>query len=108
MTGAILCAAVLETAVLVSLLYSMSRSYCIYFLWTGLLAFFLPCVVVGQNAEYVGEDKAVYCLLACASLLFFPAGYIIIRTILRGKIRDQRAIQVQPHPQAHYTCTCTK
>ena len=62
---------------------------------TGLLAWCCPCILVGNNAEAVGEDKNLCFFGALASLFFFPLGYIIIRCILRGKIREQRGIKVR-------------
>ena len=62
---------------------------------TGLLAWCCPCYLVGNIAEVVGENKTLCCLGACASLHFLPVGYLAIRCVLRGKVREQRGIKVR-------------
>jgi Cys-rich protein (TIGR01571 family) len=59
---------------------------------TCLLAFFCPCFAIGNNAEELGENKILCCLGACALIYFFCPGYLCLRTILRGKVRERKNI----------------
>ena len=63
--------------------YSFSLSLSI-----GLLSFILPCVQFGRNAEAVGENCLMYGLSQLVPLLD-----IYCRTMVRGKIRDQKGIE---------------
>ncbi|XP_019859379.1 PREDICTED: cell number regulator 10-like [Amphimedon queenslandica] len=54
---------------------------------TCLLSFFLPCVQFGRNAETVGENCLMYGLSQLVPLL-----NIYCRTVVRGKIRNQKGI----------------
>lgn len=60
----------------------------------GLLAFFCPCIVVGNVAEGVGENKTLCCLGALAAIYFLPIVYVGLRIYLRNKVRDQKGIEV--------------
>lgn len=57
------------------------------FLYTGLLSFICPCIQFGRNAEAVGESCLMYALSQ-----FVPILDLYCRTIVRGKIRQQKAI----------------
>ena len=54
-----------------------------------MLAFFCPCIVVGNIAEGVGQKKTLCCL---GSLV--PIVNLGIRIYLRNKLRDQKGIDV--------------
>jgi Cys-rich protein (TIGR01571 family) len=65
---------------------------------TCLLAFFCPCFAIGNNAEELGENKWLCCLGSMVTLWFSASllcyvGYLVIRTILRGKVRDKKNIE---------------
>lgn len=49
---------------------------------------YCPCYVLGKNADAVGES----CVLCGASMFFHPVD-LITRTMIRGKIREQKAIK---------------
>ena len=71
------------------------KKFILYLTWhTGLLAYCLPCIVIGNNAEAVGEDKTIWCLGTFALFMLVPLGYRIMRCILRNKIREVRGIKV--------------
>jgi hypothetical protein len=83
---------------LVPVLYIYNKSYFLSLL--GLLAFCCPCILIGNNADVVGENKTLCCLLSCVTLWFAPTflcyvGYLVIRMMLRGKIRQQKNIDVR-------------
>lgn len=52
-----------------------------------IVTFFVPCYTFGKNAEAVGES----CLL-CGLSMCIPPVDLVTRTIVRGKIRDQKGI----------------
>ena len=54
----------------------------------GLLSFFCPCYQFGKNAEQVGEECFTYGLSH-----FIPILNWYCRTVIRGKIREQRGIE---------------
>ena len=73
----------------------LRRKSILYPSWhIGLLAWCCPCIVIGNNAEAIGEDKNLCLLGSLASLLVFPLGYLVIRFILRNKIREAKGIKV--------------
>lgn len=55
----------------------------------GIIAYFCPCYVFGKNAEAVGDS----CLL-CALSQFVPILDLWARVSVRGKIREQKGIEV--------------
>ena len=57
------------------------------FFCTGLLSFICPCIQFGRNAEAVGENCLMYALSQ-----FVPILDLYCRTVVRGKIRQQKAI----------------
>ena len=61
----------------------------------GLLTWFCPCIVIGRNAESVGESKIGCCLGSLLAFYFFWPGYLIIRTMLRNKVRESKGIDVR-------------
>ena len=61
-----------------------------YLFSAGIIAYFCPCYVFGKNAEAVGDS----CLL-CALSQFVPLLDIYARTSVRGKIREQKGIEVR-------------
>ena len=54
----------------------------------GLLSFFVPCYQIGKNAEAVGDS----CILCC--LLYWFVFPVIVQCQIRGKIRQQKGIDV--------------
>ena len=55
----------------------------------GIIAYFCPCYVFGKNAEAVGDS----CVL-CALSQFVPGLNLWTRISIRGKIREQKGIEV--------------
>lgn len=55
---------------------------------SGLCSFCLPCVQFGRNAEAVGENCMMYGLSQLVPLLD-----LYCRTMIRGKIREQKGIE---------------
>ena len=55
----------------------------------GILSYFCPCYIFGKNAEAIGEN----CVL-CGLSYFCPPVHLFTRTSIRGKIRDQKGIEV--------------
>ena len=60
----------------------------------GMLAWCCPCILVGNIAETLGEDKTLCTLGALFGILFVPAVYVAIRVLIRSKLRDQKGIGV--------------
>ena len=56
---------------------------------TGLITFFVPCYTAGKNAEMVGESCIIHCLLS-----FVPILNVWCHANVRGKVRDQKKIDV--------------
>ena len=52
-----------------------------------IITYFCPCYTFGKNAEAVGDS----CFLCCLSQ-FIPFIDILTRTLVRGKIREQKGI----------------
>lgn len=48
---------------------------------------FCPCIVAGKVAEKVGDS----CLL-CGLVTLVPLANLVCRTIIRGKVREQKGI----------------
>ena len=67
--------------------HDVGRNLAIYTFLLGIITYFCPCYVFGKNAEQLGESCLMYCLSQ-----FVPVLDIFCRTIVRGKIRDQRGI----------------
>ncbi len=61
---------------------------CVFFSIIGLLSYFVPCVVFGQNAEKLGESCVMYGLSQVVPLL-----NLYCRTSVRGRIREQKGIE---------------
>ena len=62
---------------------------------TGLLSWFVPCYQFGKNAEAVGENCCLCGFLLC--FLYWWGGPLwvsILRCTIRGKIRQQKGIDV--------------
>ncbi len=57
--------------------------------YAGIIAYFCPCYVFGKNAEAVGDS----CLM-CALSQFVPLLNLWTRVSIRGKIREQKGIEV--------------
>ena len=57
-------------------------------LFTGLLTYFVPCYIVGKNAEAVDEGCILHCLAFYVPLLNW---YCIAH--VRSKIRDRHGIE---------------
>jgi Cys-rich protein (TIGR01571 family) len=53
-----------------------------------IITYFAPCYTAGKVAEKVGESCLLHCLLT-----FVPVAGLICRTIVRGKVRDQKNIE---------------
>jgi Cys-rich protein (TIGR01571 family) len=53
-----------------------------------IITYLVPCYTAGKVAEKVGESFLLHCLLT-----FVPIADIICRTIVRGKVRQQRNIE---------------
>ena len=68
--------------------HSLTVSIC-SFPCAGIIAYFCPCYVFGKNAEAVGDS----CLL-CALSQFVPILNLWARVSVRGKIREQKGIEV--------------
>jgi Cys-rich protein (TIGR01571 family) len=70
-----------------------------------LLAYAAPCILIGENASYLGEDKLTYFLLSGILHLFrgLPClcCYLNLRINMRTRIREQRGIEVS------YPVSCT-
>lgn len=64
---------------------------------TGIISTFVPCYTLGKNAEAVSEN----CLLCGLSYFIWPLG-IFAHVTIRGKIRDQKGIEVRT--QCLYLC----
>jgi len=58
-------------------------------LYLGIIVYFCPCYVAGKNAEAVGENC---CICGIASTLGVIG--LLTRTHIRGKIREQKGINV--------------
>ena len=56
---------------------------------SGLITFFVPCYTAGKNAEKVGESCVLHCFLS-----FVPILNVWCHANVRGKIRDQKSIDV--------------
>ena len=54
----------------------------------GLLSYFVPCLVFGQNAEKLGESCVMYGLSQLVPLLG-----LYCRVSVRGRIREQKGIE---------------
>ena len=59
-----------------------------YFEFVGLLSFFCPCIQFGRNAEALGESCVTYALSQ-----FVPILNIYCKTVVRGRIREQKGIE---------------
>lgn len=57
-------------------------------IYTGVLAFFIPCYVQGKNAEAVGENCLHHGLAGLVPIL---GEYC--HAVIRGKIREQKNIE---------------
>ena len=55
----------------------------------GIIAYIAPCYIIGKNAEAVGDSC---CLCGCAH--FFAPFNLWSRVLVRGKIREQKGINV--------------
>jgi hypothetical protein len=55
----------------------------------GILAYIVPCYIMGKNAEAVGEN----CLICGLTQIINIIG-VFARTQIRGKIREQKGIPV--------------
>ena len=53
----------------------------------GLLSAFCPCIQFGRNAEQLGESCFTYALSQ-----FVPILSLYCRTVVRGRVREQRGI----------------
>jgi Cys-rich protein (TIGR01571 family) len=53
-----------------------------------IITYFVPYYTAGKVAEKVGESCLLHCLLT-----YVPVAGIVCRTIVRGKIRQQRNIE---------------
>lgn len=61
---------------------------CTRCLFTGLLTYFVPCYIVGKNAEAIDESCVLHCLAFYIPLLNW---YCIAN--VRSKIRDRNGIE---------------
>jgi Cys-rich protein (TIGR01571 family) len=52
-----------------------------------IVTYFVPCYAAGKVAEKVGESCVLHAVLCVC-----PLANLICRTIVRGKVRDQRGI----------------
>ena len=59
-----------------------------YFEFVGLLSFFCPCIQFGRNAEALGESCVMYALSQ-----FVPFLNLYCKTMVRGRIREQKGIE---------------
>lgn len=60
----------------------------IFFSFTGIITYFVPCYTFGKNAEQLGENCLTYGLSQLVPILD-----IWCRTQVRGKIREQKGIE---------------
>jgi Cys-rich protein (TIGR01571 family) len=56
----------------------------------GIITYFCPCYTFGKNAEAVGDS----CCLCGLSYFIAPIN-LYTRTHIRGKVRDQKGIEVR-------------
>lgn len=66
----------------------MSLCFSAVLIYTGIFSFVIPCVQFGRNAEALGESCMMYGLSQLVPILD-----VYCRTMVRGKIREQKGIE---------------
>ena len=65
---------------------------CTHTMYTGIITYFVPCYTAGKNAEAIGEGCLVHGVYSIVPILG-----IYCHALIRGKIREQKNIEVCIH-----------